>query len=232
MAPADGRGSGLCASLRPGRSREVHSAGTGRPRRRQAASRVLRKRQAMVIGPTPPGTGVIAPATSRRLREGDVADELRLALAGGHRLMPTSITTAPGLTQSPRTISGRPTAATRMSARRQTAGQIARPRMGDRDGAVLVRAAAAPSACRRCRAADHDRLEPGEIRPHRFDQHQAAERRAGHKPGSAGREPPGIQRDGSRRRPCRVDRRDAPAGRRSAAAAAAARGCRRPRGRR
>ena len=33
----------------------------------------------MVIGPTPPGTGVIAPATSRRLGEGDVADDARFA---------------------------------------------------------------------------------------------------------------------------------------------------------
>ena len=38
-------------------------AGSGRPRRRQAVSTVLRSRQAIVIGPTPPGTGVIAPAT-------------------------------------------------------------------------------------------------------------------------------------------------------------------------
>ena len=33
----------------------------------------------MVIGPTPPGTGVIAPATAQRLVEVDVADEPRLA---------------------------------------------------------------------------------------------------------------------------------------------------------
>ena len=35
-----------------------------RPARPCAATRVLRKSTAMVIGPTPPGTGVIAPATS------------------------------------------------------------------------------------------------------------------------------------------------------------------------
>lgn len=34
-------------------------AGTGSPRRSQAAITVLRSRQAIVIGPTPPGTGVI-----------------------------------------------------------------------------------------------------------------------------------------------------------------------------
>ena len=36
----------------------------------RAASRVLRSRQAIVIGPTPPGTGVIAPARSHDLVEG------------------------------------------------------------------------------------------------------------------------------------------------------------------
>ena len=34
------------------------------PSRRAAETSVLRIRQAMVIGPTPPGTGLIAPATS------------------------------------------------------------------------------------------------------------------------------------------------------------------------
>ena len=34
----------------------------------------------MVIGPTPPGTGVIAPATSSRFVEGDVAEQLARAV--------------------------------------------------------------------------------------------------------------------------------------------------------
>src|SRR4051794_6493267 len=34
------------------------------PRRRRQAITVLCRRQAIVIGPTPPGTGVMAPATS------------------------------------------------------------------------------------------------------------------------------------------------------------------------
>lgn len=46
----------------------AHSpAGTAQPRRAQAASTVLRRRQAIVIGPTPPGTGVMNPATSAQL---------------------------------------------------------------------------------------------------------------------------------------------------------------------
>ena len=39
----------------------------------------------MVIGPTPPGTGVIAPAILCRLGEGDVADEPALAVRAERR---------------------------------------------------------------------------------------------------------------------------------------------------
>ena len=48
-----------------------------------AASTVFCSRQAMVIGPTPPGTGVIAPGDLGALGIGDVADELRLAVLAG-----------------------------------------------------------------------------------------------------------------------------------------------------
>jgi hypothetical protein len=36
--------------------------GSGKPRCAQAARNVLSSRHAIVIGPTPPGTGVMAPA--------------------------------------------------------------------------------------------------------------------------------------------------------------------------
>ncbi len=42
----------------------VRPTGSGSPFARQQAVSVLASRQAMVIGPTPPGTGVIAPATA------------------------------------------------------------------------------------------------------------------------------------------------------------------------
>ena len=42
----------------------VSPSGSTRPWMRQQAVTVLARRQAIVIGPTPPGTGVIAPATS------------------------------------------------------------------------------------------------------------------------------------------------------------------------
>ena len=59
------------------------------------------------MGPTPPGTGVIAPATSSASSNATVAHQT----LGGAECTPTSITVAPGLIMSPRTISGLPTAA-------------------------------------------------------------------------------------------------------------------------
>ena len=67
---------------------------------------------AMVIGPTPPGTGVIQPA---RCAASSYCTS-PTSLPSGSRLMPTSITTAPGLTHAPGTNCGLPIAATRMSA--------------------------------------------------------------------------------------------------------------------
>src|SRR3546814_2218408 len=96
----------------------------------------------MVIGPTPPGTGVMAPATAAASAKATSPTSRVLPPPGtsegtSTRLMPTSITVAPGFTQLPFTISGRPTAATRMSAPRQTAGRPPRAAVGDGDGAAL-----------------------------------------------------------------------------------------------
>ena len=72
------------------------------PRRATAASREFLSRHAIVIGPTPPGTGVrardieaSAKATSPIRRVCPAPSVMRL--------MPTSITIAPGFTHSPRT---------------------------------------------------------------------------------------------------------------------------------
>ena len=165
---------------------ETNSSVTAPPapagrRARWAATRVLRSRTAMVIGPTPPGTGVIAPATSLAAGEIDVADQPGLAVLGaGTRLMPTSITVAPGFSQSPLTISGRPTAATTMSARRTTSGR-SRVRLW---AMVTVQFSREQQLRHRLAddvgAADHHRLEPGQVAEPVLEQHQAAERRAGH----------------------------------------------------
>ena len=62
--------------------------------------------------------------------------------------MPTSITVAPGLTQSPWTSRGRPTAATRTSARRQTSREVARARVADGHGGVGGQQQRGDRACR------------------------------------------------------------------------------------
>ena len=49
------------------RTYAVSPFGSANPLARQQAVRVLARRQAMVIGPTPPGTGVMAPATAAAL---------------------------------------------------------------------------------------------------------------------------------------------------------------------
>mmetsp|Transcript_32862 Transcript_32862/g.97833 ORF Transcript_32862/g.97833 Transcript_32862/m.97833 type:complete len:299 (-) Transcript_32862:433-1329(-) len=82
---------------------------------------------AIVIGPTPPGTGVMAPATRETWSKSTSPHSLypRLSSGAGFELTPTSITTAPGLIQSALTSSARPMAATTMSARRTCAGRSA-----------------------------------------------------------------------------------------------------------
>src|SRR6476646_2653617 len=93
------------------RSRRAYQA----VRRAVAASTVLRRSIAIVIGPTPPGTGVIAPAHSLADAKWTSPNNLPST-----RFMPTSITVAPGFSHSPLIISARPTAATTMSPRRTT----------------------------------------------------------------------------------------------------------------
>src|SRR5690606_37251000 len=105
LAPGSGR-SRLPPLLRkPGGSPQPPSAAS-------AASRVFCIRVATVIGPTPPGTGVIQLA--RLAAASKPTSPTRRPSSS--RLMPTSITTAPGFTQSPGISPGRPTATTSMSA--------------------------------------------------------------------------------------------------------------------
>src|SRR6185503_14093926 len=81
-----------------------------------AAWTVLTISMATVIGPTPPGTGEIAPATS------DTSSNFTSPISpSGVRCTPTSSTVAPGLIMSAVTRCGTPAAATTMSARRVAA---------------------------------------------------------------------------------------------------------------
>ena len=91
------------------------------------------------------------PAGHRRDRAGDLGGGLEVDVADEPvlgRLMPTSITTAPGLTASAPSSRGTPTAATRTSARAQVARQVAGARVADGDRRVRPSAAAARPAPR------------------------------------------------------------------------------------
>src|SRR5262249_53075344 len=81
--------------------------------RARAACRVFASSIAIVIGPPPPGTGVIAAATSATASRSTSPTK-----PSSVRLVPTSITTAPGLTASAPISRGTPAATTRTSARR------------------------------------------------------------------------------------------------------------------
>jgi len=72
---------------------------------------VLLSKHAIVIGPTPPGTGVIALATLETSSKSTSPTSPESVL-----LIPTSITIAPFFTQSPLTSLGLPTAAMTISA--------------------------------------------------------------------------------------------------------------------
>mmetsp|Transcript_38289 Transcript_38289/g.120884 ORF Transcript_38289/g.120884 Transcript_38289/m.120884 type:complete len:208 (+) Transcript_38289:104-727(+) len=83
-------------------------------------SRVFCSSMAMVMGPTPPGTGVMQLATLEHPSKSQSPTSLypRFLVASSTALIPTSMMAAPGFTQSPLTNSAMPTAATMMSASR------------------------------------------------------------------------------------------------------------------
>src|SRR5205814_93825 len=68
----------------------------------RAARRVFRRSMATVIGPTPPGTGVMSEATWAAPAKCTSPQ----SEPSSRRFMPTSTTTAPGLIHSARTCSG------------------------------------------------------------------------------------------------------------------------------
>src|SRR5262249_4984575 len=86
-----------------------------------AALSVLYSSMQIVIGPTPPGTGVIQAARSFAVSNSTSPDSFPLL----SRFTPTSITTAPGLTHSPRTKPALPIATTRISARAASSLKLA-----------------------------------------------------------------------------------------------------------
>ena len=79
---------------------------------------VFFNKEAMVMGPTPPGTGVIFEATREALSKSTSPTKRRPDFrdASGMKFVPTSTTTAPGFNQLPFTNWAWPTAATTRSA--------------------------------------------------------------------------------------------------------------------
>ena len=122
--------------------------------------------------------GAGAPRALRRTRRRRPAASCRPA--AGTRLMPTSITIAPGLIQSPRTISAgrRPPPGCRRGG--TTRRQIARARMGDRHRAVSRSSSCATGLPTMFERPITTALEPRQVAQAVLQQHQAAERRAGH----------------------------------------------------
>ena len=118
------------------------------------------------------------------------------------RLMPTSITTAPSLTQSPRTSRGPADGGDQHVGAAAHLGEVARARVADRDGGVARRAAARRPACRR--GPSGRRRPPRRPRARRRGGAAApSPRRACTGAGPGGPWPAGRRRSASgRRRPC------------------------------
>src|SRR4051812_33338361 len=74
---------------------DCHPHDWGLPRRRSAAAKVFSSRHATVIGPTPPGTGVMVPATAAAVWKATSPTRR----PSNNRLIPTSMTVAPGFIQ-------------------------------------------------------------------------------------------------------------------------------------
>ena len=154
------------------------------------------------------------------------------SLPAALRFMPTSMTTAPGLTIAPVSVLARPTAATTTSARR-----VCAPRSGVRLWQIVTVASACEQHQRHrladgVAAADDDRVLAAQVDAGALDQLHAAPRRARAKAGQAG-----DQAAGALDRVAvdvlvgaRSPRSRAPA--RCASAAASGPGCRAPTGRR
>ena len=170
------------------------TAGAGNPAIAQAARTVFTIRQAIVIGPTPPGTGVIAPATSAHSAKATSPTSFDLPFCARHpvdadvdhgraRLDPVAAHHFRPADRGDQQIGA-------AAHRRQIAGLGMRDGHGGVFGQQKLRHRLADDVG----AADHHRFEAGERGMHGLRQHDAAERRARHQRRQAGGEPPGVDR--------------------------------------
>ena len=128
----------------------------------------------MVIGPTPPGTGVIAPRTSAASAKATSPTRRLLPSGPATRWMPTSMTMAPGLIQLPLHHLRPADRGDHEVGAADHGGQVARARVGDRDRAVLGEQQLRHRLADDVGAADDDRLEPRQLGPHRLGEDHAA----------------------------------------------------------
>ena len=178
-----------------------------------AAVSVFLSSIAIVSGPTPPGTGVSAPATSatsgctspdhdgparsNASRRFEPAGNSRSTVArSATRLqIPTSMTVAPGLDEAraSRTPAGR---WRRPGCRppRATAGQVRRARMTDRHGGVAMQQQQRHRLADDVAAPDHDGAGAGDRNPRSLQQLDDAGRRARHEVRAILHEPADVDR--------------------------------------
>ena len=99
--------------------------------------------------------------------------------------MPTSITVAPGLTQSPLTIMRLADGGDQDIGAARQRGQIAGLGMGHGDGGVGRQQKLRRGLAEQQRAADHQRVQPGDLAQRFLEQDHHARRRAGDQLGAA-----------------------------------------------
>ena len=147
---------------------------------------MLHRSIAIVIGPTPPGTGVSSPRGS--LRPGSTSPTSPSSV----RVIPTSTTAAPCFHHLGRTIPGTPTAATSTSAARVCAARSTRARVADRHRRVPGQEEQRDGLADDGAAADHDGARALERHVVLVEQRQHPERRRRHERGRPASSSPAL----------------------------------------
>ena len=129
----------------------AHTTGTGSPARALAAINVLSNRHAIVIGPTPPGTGVIAPATFSTSAKATSPIRRDLPSGKGEAVDADVDHGGAGLDPVAAHHLGPADGREHEVGAAADGGKIARLRMRDGRPSRPRRAAVAPAACRRWR---------------------------------------------------------------------------------
>ena len=130
---------------------------------------------AMVIGPTPPGTGVMSAARSRAAANSTSPTSLPSAM----RLVPTSMTTAPGLIQAPRIeLRAADRRDQHVGARRPRPRRSRGARVADGHRRVALEQQEGDRLADQVAAADHHGARAVQLDAGRVEQAHDAERRA------------------------------------------------------